>query len=237
MSTRGCAAIMLSLALVAIGYFGASPSLHTSVNLKPFARTFTPSRFRSFAPRRSKLCQSAVENKEFMVDTPKRAAELLNGGAVGVIPTDTSYAFVTKLSNREGVERMLKLKMVDAAVVDEDEEQWQRTWKKDMSLLCKDIQQIQHHTDPLSDRDFKILKRSLPGPYTFILPTTNKLPKFVIEHNDRKRTWKRRQVGVRIPDNEYLFEVLNNVDEPLVSNIPLSSFFLSLLSQLTCMNS
>eukprot|EP00466_Bigelowiella_natans_P015423 jgi/Bigna1/77396/fgenesh1_pg.47_\ len=155
---------------------------------------------------------------ELQVDTPMRAAELLNNGEVGVIPTDTSYAFVCKLGNKEGVERMYKIKEPPSEAND-DEVAWQMQWKKGMSLLCKDIQQVQKYTDQLPDSTFKILKKSLPGPYTFILPTTNKLPKFVIEHRNQKRTWKRKEVGIRIPDNDILREIMDNIDEPLQIDI------------------
>mmetsp|Transcript_28606 Transcript_28606/g.50365 ORF Transcript_28606/g.50365 Transcript_28606/m.50365 type:complete len:316 (+) Transcript_28606:27-974(+) len=176
-------------------------------------------RRRSLERRGQKEVNPALKDNEFLIDTPERAAELLNQGAVGVIPTDTSYAFVCKLSNKEGVDRMYKIKEPQSGSFeddDDDEVQWQTSWKKGMSLLCKDIQQIQKHVDQLPDRSFKILKKTLPGPYTYILPTTNKLPRFVVEHNNQRRSWKRKEVGIRMPDNEALKAILDQTDEPLV---------------------
>jgi hypothetical protein len=61
---------------------------------------------------------------------------------------------------------------------------------------------------------FKMLKEVLPGPYTFIFPATNDLPRMVLEH--KKHTWKRKEIGIRIPDNDILLEVLRGVEHPLL---------------------
>jgi tRNA A37 threonylcarbamoyladenosine synthetase subunit TsaC/SUA5/YrdC len=61
---------------------------------------------------------------------------------------------------------------------------------------------------------FKMLKEVLPGPYTFIFPATNELPRMIIEH--KKHTWKRKEIGVRIPDDAVLLGVLKELEHPLL---------------------
>jgi tRNA A37 threonylcarbamoyladenosine synthetase subunit TsaC/SUA5/YrdC len=59
-----------------------------------------------------------------------------------------------------------------------------------------------------------MLKEVLPGPYTFIFPATNELPRVILEH--KKHTWKRKEIGVRIPDDSVLLEVLKGLESPLL---------------------
>eukprot|EP00310_Coccolithus_braarudii_P025889 CAMPEP_0183332524 /NCGR_PEP_ID=MMETSP0164_2-20130417/1666_1 /TAXON_ID=221442 /ORGANISM="Coccolithus pelagicus ssp braarudi, Strain PLY182g" /LENGTH=225 /DNA_ID=CAMNT_0025501263 /DNA_START=127 /DNA_END=804 /DNA_ORIENTATION=+ len=135
------------------------------------------------------------------------ALDALRNGGVGVLPTDTSYAFVAPLSSKRGVERILALKGIEAG-------------KKPLSLLCADLSTVDRYAAGIDKALFKLFRGCLPGPYTFILPARNSVPKTV--HADGKRT-KRRELGIRVPDDPVLAQMLAQLDEPLLcSTVPTS---------------
>eukprot|EP00184_Porphyridium_aerugineum_P006042 CAMPEP_0184695178 /NCGR_PEP_ID=MMETSP0313-20130426/2900_1 /TAXON_ID=2792 /ORGANISM="Porphyridium aerugineum, Strain SAG 1380-2" /LENGTH=293 /DNA_ID=CAMNT_0027153589 /DNA_START=15 /DNA_END=896 /DNA_ORIENTATION=- len=133
----------------------------------------------------------------------KQVADMIRTGALGVIPTDTSYAYVCALSNRKGITRIYDLKHLSGT-------------RKPMSLMCLDLSMAQQYTLLQNKALFKMMKDALPGPYTFILPSTNEVPRVLLEHKLHKKTWKRREVGIRIPDNEYCLELVRLLGEPLL---------------------
>uniref|UniRef100_A0A0E0QLL7 Threonylcarbamoyl-AMP synthase n=1 Tax=Oryza rufipogon TaxID=4529 RepID=A0A0E0QLL7_ORYRU len=121
--------------------------------------------------------------------------ELINRGAVGIIPTDTVYSFVCDLSNNDSVERL-----------------------RSLSASCAARYETLIPTQP----DFleALTKGKLTyfvlSSYTFILPATKELPKQCIRHGSSTRYAKRRQVGVRLPDDPICEAILQNLDEPLI---------------------
>ncbi|WVZ92012.1 hypothetical protein U9M48_038111 [Paspalum notatum var. saurae] len=124
--------------------------------------------------------------------------DLISRGAVGVIPTDTVYSIVCDLSNNESIERL-------------------------RSILCRSLRDIDTYTTgfPRGTNQgqaniFRAVKRVIPGPYTFILPATKEFPKQCIKHGSSTRYAKRRQVGVRIPDDPICQAILQNLDAPLI---------------------
>ena len=137
-----------------------------------------------------------------------QAADILSKGGIGIIPTDTCYSFVAGIDSKEGIQRILRLK---------NEGQ-----KKPLSVLCKDLAAITKYTSNLSDQKwvFKMLKSTLPGPFTYILPSSKEVPSILVDnHSNRRhmRRWKRREIGVRIPEDgvcSYLTDALN---VPLIS--------------------
>lgn len=124
---------------------------------------------------------------------------------MGIIPTDTCYSFVTLMNNAQGIRRILKLKS--------------EGMKKPLSLLCKDIATISKYSSNISDQKwvFKILKSSLPGPYTIILPSSKEVPSVLVDHNKHMRRWKRREIGVRIPQDDVCSFLTQSLDLPLIS--------------------
>ncbi|KAF7101218.1 hypothetical protein CFC21_102607 [Triticum aestivum] len=117
--------------------------------------------------------------------------DLINSGAVGVIPTDTVIKGIVN--------------------------------SKPLSILCRSLRDIDTYTTgfPLGTNQgqaniFRAVKRILPGPYTFILPATKELPKQCIKHGSSTRYAKRRQVGVRMPDDPICQAILQNLEEPLI---------------------
>eukprot|EP00903_Cladosiphon_okamuranus_P017534 g16149.t1 len=136
------------------------------------------------------------------------AGEILRKGGVGVIPTDTCYTFACDILSRKGVERILQIK----------NEQGRH---KPLSLLCKDISTMNTYAKGIDKALFKTMKAVLPGPFTFILPSTNEVPRMLIEHKHHKKTWKRKEIGIRLPDAPVLLDLLQQLDGPLLcSSVP-----------------
>ncbi|CAM9895402.1 unnamed protein product [Ectocarpus sp. 6 AP-2014] len=131
------------------------------------------------------------------------AGNILRKGGVGVIPTDTCYTFACDILSRKGVERILQIK----------NEQGRH---KPLSLLCKDISTMNTYAKGIDKALFKTMKAALPGPFTFILPSTNEVPRMLIEHKHHKKTWKRKEIGIRLPNAPVLLDLLQQLDGPLL---------------------
>ncbi|PUZ52382.1 hypothetical protein GQ55_6G265000 [Panicum hallii var. hallii] len=151
--------------------------------------------------------------------------DLINRGAVGVIPTDTVYSIVCDLSNNESIERLRRVKGIGDS--------------KPLSILCRSLRDIDTYTTgfPRGTNQgqaniFRAVKRVIPGPYTFILPATKQFPKQCIRHGSSTRYAKRRQVGVRIPDDPICQAILQNLDEPLICTRALISLLMVVLELL-----
>ena len=127
----------------------------------------------------------------------REAANLLSKGEVIIIPTDTIYAVACKLSNKKGIAKICKLL-------------GKKPTKANLSLLCKDLSHISMYTKSFSNVVFKLMKHVLPGPYTFILDASNQIPKLF---GTNKKT-----VGIRVPDNEIVQNLVDVLGEPLVSS-------------------
>jgi tRNA threonylcarbamoyl adenosine modification protein (Sua5/YciO/YrdC/YwlC family) len=127
--------------------------------------------------------------------------DILQRGGLGVLPTETGYGFVCSLDSKDGLDRMLRIK-------------GQHQCKKPMSVLCSDLSTIDKYCFGIDRGVFKILKKNLPGPYTFILPAKNELPKaFFLNSKDTKR----QTLGVRIPSDP----VIRYVQDELLGGVPL----------------
>mmetsp|Transcript_23473 Transcript_23473/g.44222 ORF Transcript_23473/g.44222 Transcript_23473/m.44222 type:complete len:307 (+) Transcript_23473:46-966(+) len=133
--------------------------------------------------------------------------ESLVTNGMGVIPTDTQHAYVTPLNSKRGVRRIYDIKGVTP-----DE-------RKPLSLLCSDLSMAARYCDvaALPRRWFQNLKNCLPGPYTFILRATAEVPRIILEHKSRK-VWKRREVGIRIPNHSIVSQLVHDLDEPLLAS-------------------
>lgn len=131
--------------------------------------------------------------------------EILKDGGVGVVPTDTCYSYVTSLNSRKGVERLLKVKA---------------SGKKPLSVLCKDLSMIGTYTNEVSNLKwvYKLLKATLPGPFTYIMPSSSLVPKMIVDRKHHKlNKWRRKEIGVRMPADEVCRAIVDAVDEPLLS--------------------
>ena len=137
-----------------------------------------------------KIYDNAPNPKEvaFVVDR-------LSRGDVVILPTDTIYSIVCKLSNRKGFEALCKIKGLTAK-------------SSDFSILCSSISNVSNYTRPISNQLFRTLKRNLPGPFTFILEANNEIPKLF---GNRRKT-----IGVRVPDNPIFNAIAEQLGEPMI---------------------
>ena len=119
---------------------------------------------------------------------------VLRDGGLGVIPTDTNYAFCCLVGQRGALERLYQIK--DMAR------------QKPLSIVCRDLQMVSEYTRGFPHQAFRTVRRCLPGPYTFILNANSQLPKVMLR--------KRREVGVRIPDDPVVTALMEELDVPLV---------------------
>ncbi len=119
---------------------------------------------------------------------------LRNGGLV-IYPTDTVYGLGVSIKNPKAIERLAKLKGV-------------KTDKANFTFLFQDLSNLSEYTKQIDTSTFKILKKAFPGPYTMILPANNNLPKIFK---------KRKTFGMRIPDNDILQKILNELGHPIVN--------------------
>lgn len=123
-------------------------------------------------------------------------ADKMKEGAVIIFPTDTVYAMGCLMTKKDSIDRIIKVS-------------GKREKQARMSLICRDIKTIADFTLPYSNHIFKTMKRYLPGPYTFILKANNTVTKYF--KNNKK------EIGVRIPDNRIVMELLNHLDVPIIS--------------------
>lgn len=124
----------------------------------------------------------------------KVVATLKRGGLV-IYPTDTVYGLGCDMSNIKALERLAKLKGI-------------KLEKANFSFICEDLSNLSDYVKQIDNATFKILKRALPGAYTFILPGSKSLP------NPFK---KRKTVGIRVPDNSIIQAILSALGNPIVS--------------------
>lgn len=124
----------------------------------------------------------------------KKAVELLQQGGLVVYPTDTVYGLGCSLFNKKGIERIYELK--------------RQSKKQPLSFICSDLKDISRYAN-VSDFSYKIMKRLLPGPYTFILEASRLVPKIILP--------KRLTTGIRVPDNAICLALVRELGEPVIS--------------------
>ena len=120
---------------------------------------------------------------------------ILKNGGVVLYPSDTVYALGCDITNNKALERVAKIKGVKLA-------------KANFSFVCKDLSNLSDYVRQIDTATFKLLKRALPGPYTFILPGNNNLPTVFK---------KKKEVGIRVPDNSITQEIVSQLGNPIIS--------------------
>lgn len=124
----------------------------------------------------------------------QRVVDLLNDGGLIIYPTDTMYAIGCHGLKERAIERICRLKDIDPK-------------KNNLSIICYDLSSISEYAK-VDNATFKLIKRNLPGPFTFILNGTTRLPK--IFRN-------RKEVGIRMPDNPIIREIARLLDAPIMT--------------------
>lgn len=125
----------------------------------------------------------------------KKVVEVLRGGGLVIYPTDTVYGLGCDITNSKALEKIARIKGI-------------KLEKANFSFICYDLSNISDYIKQIDTSTFKILKRALPGPYTFILPGNNDLP---------KEFRKKKTVGIRVPDNNIAREIVRVLGNPIVS--------------------
>jgi tRNA threonylcarbamoyl adenosine modification protein (Sua5/YciO/YrdC/YwlC family) len=124
-----------------------------------------------------------------------KVVEILRNGGLIIYPTDTVYGLGCDITNTAALEKIAQIKGV-------------KLEKANFSFICEDLSNLSDYVKQIDSATFKILKRNLPGPYTFILPGNNNLP------NVFK---KKKTVGIRVPDNAICKSIVATLGNPIVS--------------------
>lgn len=123
-----------------------------------------------------------------------KIVEILKGGGVIAFPTDTYYAIGCDIMNKKAIEKIYQLK--------------QRDKKQPFSFICADLKNISEYAK-VSNSSYRVIKRLVPGPYTFILEGTKLVPKMMLN--------KRREAGIRVPDNTICSAIVSALGNPILS--------------------
>jgi tRNA threonylcarbamoyl adenosine modification protein (Sua5/YciO/YrdC/YwlC family) len=125
----------------------------------------------------------------------KQAAAILHAGGVAAVPTDSSYALVCHLDDKDAAQALRRIRGVDD--------------KHHLTLLCRDLGELSRFAR-VDNRQFRMLKMGTPGPYTFILEATKEVPR-------RLSHPSRRTIGLRVPDHRVLQDLLTEFGAPLLA--------------------
>jgi tRNA threonylcarbamoyl adenosine modification protein (Sua5/YciO/YrdC/YwlC family) len=125
----------------------------------------------------------------------KQAAQILHGGGVAAIPTDSSYALVCHLDDKAAAEQLRRIREVDE--------------RHHLTLLCRDLSELASYAR-VDNRQYRLLKLGTPGPYTFILEATKEVPRRVSHPS-------RRTIGLRVPDHAVTQALLAEFGQPLLA--------------------
>ena len=126
----------------------------------------------------------------------RRAVEILLEGGVIVYPTDSSYAFGCQIGAKEAMERIRRIRQLDA--------------KHNFALVCRDLSEITTYAK-IDNQAFRLLKSLTPGPYTFIHEATKQVPRRLLHP-------KRKAIGIRVPDNVICRDLLAELNQPILSS-------------------
>jgi tRNA threonylcarbamoyl adenosine modification protein (Sua5/YciO/YrdC/YwlC family) len=128
--------------------------------------------------------------------TVQQVVDCLKNGGVIIYPTDTVYGLGCDITNKKALERVAKIKGI-------------KLEKANFSFICHDLSHLSEYVKAIDTPTYKLLRRALPGPYTFILDATNVISKLF---KNNKKT-----VGIRIPDNSIPKAIVEMLGNPLVS--------------------
>ena len=125
-----------------------------------------------------------------------KIADILREGGIIIYPTDTLYGLGCDITNQKAVEKVARWKGV-------------KIEKNNFSFICSDFSHLSDYTKPIQNRVFKVIRKNLPGPFTFILEANNNVPKYF--------KGKKKTVGIRIPDNNIIREIVAELGNPILS--------------------
>ena len=126
----------------------------------------------------------------------RKVVDCLQNGGIIIYPTDTIYGIGCDIFKPKAVERITEILGGSKK-------------KSAMTFICHDLSNLSDYTKPISNNIFKVMKRTLPGPFTFILEANNNVPKIV---QSNKKT-----IGIRVPDNNIIREIVRELGHPILS--------------------
>ncbi|MFP5080997.1 L-threonylcarbamoyladenylate synthase [Pedobacter sp. JCM 36344] len=126
----------------------------------------------------------------------EQVVEVLKKGGIIIYPTDTVYGMGCDITNQKAIERICKLRGI-------------KPEKSNFSFICSDLRHISDYIKPIDNTVFRVLKKALPGPFTFIFNASNNVPKLL---SSNKKT-----VGIRVPDNAIAKEIVLQLGNPILS--------------------
>lgn len=129
-------------------------------------------------------------------DRIRKVVDVLDGGGIIIYPTDTVYAIGCDIKANKSIDKIARMKGLNPQ-------------NPDMSLIFHDMSQLSEYTVIRDNSVFKLLKRNLPGPFTFIVQANNQIPKLF---KNKKKT-----VGIRIPDNSIVLELVRELGRPIIT--------------------
>ena len=126
----------------------------------------------------------------------RKIVDTLRSGGIIIYPTDTVYGLGCDIMNQKAVEIIAQIKGI-------------KPEKANFSFICHDLSHISDYTRPLDNTVFKLMKRNLPGPFTFILEANNNVPKLFKS--------KKKTVGIRVPANDIARDIVKELGNPILS--------------------
>ena len=126
----------------------------------------------------------------------KKVVECLKDGGLIIYPTDTVYGFGCDVNNKRAMEKLCRLKGVNIR-------------KHNLAFVCYDLSHIADFTKHLETSTYKLMKKALPGPFTFILNANSSIPKLFKN--------KKKEIGIRIPNNNIPREIVKELENPIVT--------------------
>jgi len=136
----------------------------------------------------------SINNQNPQLRLVRRAVETLREGGIIIYPTDTVYGMGCDLFNKRGIDRIYEIQRRDR--------------KKPLSFVCADLKDISRYAK-VTDDAYKIMRRLLPGPYTFVLEASRLVPKTILP--------KRQTTGIRVPDNAICQALIAELGSPIIS--------------------
>lgn len=126
----------------------------------------------------------------------QQVVEHLKNGGIIIYPTDTVYGLGCDIEHKKAIDRICKLRGLDPK-------------KANLAMICEDLSQVSNYTQQIDNSIFRMLKKNLPGPFTFILPAANSVPKLF---KNRKKT-----IGIRIPDHQVTAAIVEALGRPIMT--------------------
>lgn len=126
----------------------------------------------------------------------EQVVDVLRNGGIIIYPTDTIYGLGCDITNQKAIEKICQIRGI-------------KPDKANFSFVCHDLQNISEYVKPIDTSVFRLIKKALPGPFTFIFEASNKVPKLISS--------KKKTVGIRVPDNAIAREIVKQLGNPILS--------------------